>query len=335
MYILLIMYSTTIIVIFLSFGSLHTDATTDELCNVEKCPSVNIKVGIYPYIPDIDEDNLQGLMKFVKDEFEARNPDISLTISNNWDPYDVDEVVKYFDPNSEDRFDVLEIDTILLGEIVEKEILQPLQLENYGPSIDNYFKIGLEAVNYKGSTFAVPTLHCASFLMELVSNTVENHENLFCTLEKGEYNVTNLMQALVLGKLLGIFNGASPLIGDFRGSWTLPSFYLDAYIDKHGKESVQEGVNSQIDESNVLFEMKSFMHFDRGADGTNKGISNKYDSAGERNADICKSDHILLYGYSEWLSQVLSDRNVQEKEYTCHLYYISTSWSKKQSPYIH
>ena len=79
---------------------------------------------------------------------------------------------------------------------------------------------------------------------------------------------------------------------------------MDAYIDKHGKYSVQEG----IDEPDVLDAMTWFIKLDEDTDGGNKGTSDQYDNASKRNSDIAKSDHVMLYGYSEWLSQVMSDK---------------------------
>lgn len=41
---------------------------------------IDLKVGIYPWIPDLDKDGLKGLKEFVKHEFEAEHPHISNSI---------------------------------------------------------------------------------------------------------------------------------------------------------------------------------------------------------------------------------------------------------------
>ena len=60
--------------------------------------------------------------------------------------------------------------------------------------------------------------------------------------------------------------------------------------------------------------MKWFMKLDEGTDGTNKGTSDEYNGATERDSDIAKSDHIMMYGYSEWLSQVMSDKMCKKEK---------------------
>ena len=276
---------------------------------------IDLKVGIYPWIPDLDKDGLKGLKEFVKHEFEAEHPHISLTVSTDWDPYNVNDVAnKYLSPSSSpsgSSFDVLEIDTILLGEVADHGTLQHLNLEKY-ISPGKFFGAGLDAVTYNGHCCAVPTLHCANFLIELISGDAEVQEEILCSLETGNHNLGDLKE--VVKKYHKLFSGVSPLVGDFRGKWTLPCFYLDAFIDKHGADSVQEGVDAPIDEPDVLDNMKWFMKLDEGTDGTNKGTSDEYDGATERDTDIAKSDHIMMYGYSEWLSQVMSDKMCKKKK---------------------
>ena len=273
---------------------------------------IDLKVGIFPRIPDLDRDSLKGLREFVKCEFEAEHPDISLTISTDWDPYDTDKVSKTYLSPSETSFDILEIDTVLLGEVAEQDILQYLQPEKYNLRED-YFDIGIDAVTYNGYCYGIPTLHCANFLIELISDEAEGHERILRSLEtQRDHDFKNIKE--IVEKYNKLFSGVSPLVGYFRGKWALPCFYLDAFIDKHGAESVQKGVYSLIDdEPDVLDAMKWLMKLDEGADGINKGISEKYASPDERNSDIAISDHILLYGYSEWLSQIMSDKMCKKR----------------------
>ena len=263
-----------------------------------------LKVGIYPWIPDLGNDNLQGLKDFVKTEFERENPDVTVTVSTNWDPYNVDAVGNNLSSKA-DSFDILEIDTVLLGEVADLGVLQKLDPDKYKLQED-FLGVGLNAVCYKDNYFAVPTLHCANFLIELMAGDVDPKEEILCSLEKGNHSLVELQD--VVRSYHKLFKGVSPVIGDFHGKWTLPCFYLDAYIDKHGKDSVQEGIDAPIDEPDVLDAMRWFIKLDEDTDGGNKGAEGSYDSASQRNSDIAKSDHVMLYGYSEWLSQVMSDK---------------------------
>ena len=54
--------------------------------------------------------------------------------------------------------------------------------------------------------------------------------------------------------------------------------------------------------------MKGFIELGEHTDGSNKSAEGCYGSDCMRVSDIAKSDHVMLYGYSEWLSQVLLDK---------------------------
>ena len=193
---------------------------------------ITLKVGIYPYVPDLGKDNLQGLKNFVTCKFEERHPDIKLTVSTDWSPYDADKMAKDISDKQE-SFDVLEMDTILLGEVVQKGVVQPLDLHHY-KMYNDLFPVGLDAVQYEGEYYALPTLHCANFLFELITEDVPQSEReILCSLERGDHSLGDLKEVV---KRYHELKGVSPLIGDFRGKWTLSTMYLDAYVDVHGKK---------------------------------------------------------------------------------------------------
>ena len=256
----------------------------------------HLKVGIYPYIPDLGNDELQGLKDFVKREFEAKHSDITVTAFTNWVPYEVDGVVNNLSSKT-NSFDILEIDTILLGEVVDSGVLQKLDPDKYKLR-ENYLDVALNAVCYKDNYYAVPTLHCANFLIELIDRDVDSKEKTLRPLVTAGNHTLEELKGIVQHLRV------SPLIGNFRGKWTLPCFYLNAYIDKHGKDSVQDGIEAPIDETDVLDAMKWFIKLDEDRDGSNKGAEGCYKSDSTQISDIALSDHVMFYGYSEFLSQV-------------------------------
>lgn len=272
---------------------------------------VQLKVGIYPWIPDLGKDRLKGLKDLIKFDFEAAHPDVAVSVSTAWDPYDVDSVASNLSAEA-DAYDVLEIDTILLGDVAEKGVLQKLDPDKYGLHED-FLEVGLDAVSYQGAYVAIPTLHCANFLVELISGDAEPEKEILCSLETGDHSLGDLKD--VVHRYHKLFKGVSPLVGDFRGKWTLPLIYLDAYIDKYGKDSTDGGIDAPIDDPDVLNAMKWLVKLDEDTDdGTNKGARDENDTPGQRQSDISQSDHIMMYGYSEWLSQVMSDKMCQDKQ---------------------
>ena len=273
---------------------------------------LHLKVGIYPYIPDLNRDQLKGLRRFVKQEFEKQYPCIDLNVTTDWNPYSVEKVAGYLTSHA-DSFDVLEMDTILLGEVVDEGVVQQLDLARY--DLNNVlFPAALDAVTYKRNCYGVPTLHCANFLMELmVSDVPPSETEICCPLEKGEHSVEDLKK--MIHRYHGVFEGVSPLVGNFRGKWELPLLFMDAYIDKYGKDSADEAVDALIDlpdNTDVLENIKWFMGLGDSLDGTNKGESGEY-SDGPPVKDIVESDHIMMYGFSEWLSQIKADKLAKKK----------------------
>ena len=144
-------------------------------------------------------------------------------------------------------------------------------------------------------------MHCANFLIELIAGDVDTHKEILRPLNKSANHTLGDFKALVQRHRV-------KLIGDFRGKWTLPYFYLNVYIDKHGKDRVQEGVDAPNDESDILDAMKGFIELGEHTDGSNKSAEGCYGSDSMRVSDITKSDHVMLYDYSEWLSQVMLEK---------------------------
>ncbi len=273
---------------------------------------VGLKVGMYPYIPDLNRDNLKSLQEMIKNDFEKENPDVQLTIVTNWDPYDVDNVAGNLSSAS-DSFDILEIDTIVLGEVVDKGVVHPIDFSKL--DLDGvFFPAAVDGVTYRGKQYAVPTLNCGNVLMELVSGDVPpSQSDLLCSLEKGVHSEQDLKK--IVRRCHEDFKGVSKLVGNFRGKWDLPLMFVDAYVDTYGRDEVDEAVDAPIDSAKsrkVLKNMKWFMDLDDAPDGSNKGEDGDYKDGPPVN-DIADSDNIMMYGYSEWLSQVMASKMTQKK----------------------
>ena len=276
---------------------------------------VNLKVGIYPYIPDLNKDKLMGLKKLIKQDFEKENPGMQLTLVSDWDPYSVESVASKLTSKPE-SFDILEIDTILLGEVVDKGLVQRLDLAKLG--FENvFFPAAKDGVTYRGNCYGVPTLSCGNVLMELISGDLPPSESeVLCSLEKGIHSERDLKS--VVRRYHSLFKGISPLVGNFRGKWDLPLMFVDAFVDQHGKSTADEAVDAPIDSpdnADIIKNMKWFMDLDDATDGngSNKGEDGDYKD-GPPTEDIGNSDHIMMYGYSEWLSQVMANK-LCKKEY--------------------
>ena len=248
--------------------------------------SVPLRVAIYPYIPDLAGDSFKSLTDFITEEYKKISPGVDIDITCDWDPYNLDKMNSTY--LKLDGFDVLEVDTIILGEFVENL----LALDGIFPvNGDIFLPSAVDSVKIKETLYGVPTLQCASFLTEL----------------KAQESPPILEDWTSYNKMDHVMKGAGVrLFGDFCGSYTLPLFYLDAYIDKYGPVNLQNGIESNpADDPKLMANMSSFMSYGTADNGSNPTTDGTYhrDSKQMIN-DIADSDHAFVYGYSELLAQV-------------------------------
>jgi thiamine pyridinylase len=106
----------------------------------------------------------------------------------------------------------MEIDTQLLGDLVLAGVITP-----FSPAgTDNLFDVGMRAVTFEGQVYGVPHLLCGHFLFARDPSLLEGQG-----------------QSGLLQKLASDGDDGVDLVGDFEGSWTLPSLYLDAWMDRN------------------------------------------------------------------------------------------------------
>ena len=294
---------------------LHISLTSAEIntknygsmANKREC----LRVAIFPYIPDLRGDSLQSLVEMTKREFEKLHPEIDLEVIG--DPkllqvYNMDYLEKECFTDSENAFDIMEVDTVLLRELVDRKCLQPLDPDQFKVNTDRLFDAGVTSVQYKDRCYGVPTLQCASFLMELACHKPLLHPN--STYDELHQSLSTRTEPKPHSKS----ERHILLAGDFRGSWTLPMFYLTAYVDRHGQESLGKSVDAPVEETD-LPEMEWLMGLGERSDGSNPDVDGTFhDKQSEMIAEVVQSEHILMYGYSEMLGDAKKCAGVVSKE---------------------
>ena len=260
-----------------------------------------LRVAIFPYIPDLAGDKLAGLKRFIADEFKKVSGE-SIEVETAADPYDLIKLKSTYLTDDRDAYDVMEVDTILLGELVKTGRLQALE-DHFTVTEDVFTPSAVHSVRYsphfKTHLYGVPTLNCASFLMELADEDYTPQKPLL----KDWSSFDQLKEALDQAQGSG---HRVLLAGDFRGSWGLPMFYLDAYVDKHGEESLYQGINSPVDDPELIEELKKFTDFGQLPGGRNPDTDGEF----HENHDllikeVADSKHILMYAYSENMGEAL------------------------------
>ena len=276
--------------------------------------SEQLRVSIYP-IPDLAGDDLAGLTRFIADEFKKEHG-VSIKVEATAKLYDLDKLRSDYLSDGEDAYDVMEVDTVLLGELAKSGHLQPLE-DHFTVKEDIFASSAVCSVNLEEHLYGVPTLQCATFLMELAD---VNYSPRSPILEEWK-SFDELKKALDRAE------HESPrrilLAGDFRGSWGLPMFYLDAYVDKHGKESVYDGIEGPIDDKKLLEQMKMFIDYGKLPSGQNPGIDGEFhEHPDQLIKEVIDSQHILMYAYSENLGVALQ-KAAETKANKCALRIIS------------
>lgn len=179
---------------------------------------------LFPYIPDSADDNFTSLISTLESWFEAAHPEIDLqiTIDPNMNLYDLKPggTVNTLLGTGSGSANVVELDTVLLGDLVQLGWVDPLPF-----SIDDLdlFPASVASATVNSQVYGVPTYLCGNY----VYSWAEGIENV----DTGQGLIDFLSQSPD--------PSATALVGNFKGSWTLPSLYVDAWADTHTNDPSQ------------------------------------------------------------------------------------------------
>lgn len=258
---------------------------------------VPLKAAIFEYIPGYEKDKLQLLRSEIEKRFEQEHQDIDLQLaplSNRDNLYDFDEVKGWLTRDNNEYFNVLEVDSLLLGDLAEVGAIQPL------PSIDtsDQFPVGVKASQYKGKMFGIPHLLCSYFLFSFEPALIRG---------SGQKKILHLLRS--------DNDDAIDLVGEFNGSWGLPAMYLDAWLDRHKggdpRFAFQQAL-SRLDGPTVA-DLKNMIKLCENK-GKNICFSGDYEDSGGSNyfIEMLSFRHAnAMIGYSERLHII---RKIAKKE---------------------
>ena len=203
--------------------------------------ATDLKVGLYNAIPDLGNDGLKSYKNMIQDGFAEEsdgNNVEAITDPSQYSPYGPLE--EYL---TADNFDLIEIDTATLGQLVVKKLV--LDLSYRLPALpDDTLPAAVDAVLMNGGVYAYPTLVCGNFLMGLTPPGSDD----VCPLREARKNYEDFHERTETCKNSIVANPDSHYhrilggkMNDADG-WYLPFLYLDGYIDVHGKCSVEKAV---------------------------------------------------------------------------------------------
>lgn len=244
-----------------------------------------LRVAMFPYLPSLGK---QGeLARRIEQDFETLHPDVDLELQldpglNYYDPFLVAGWLKSrtSDGRPKQPFDLVEIDTVLLGTLVDMEAVSEWPNE---PA--NLIRTAYEAACLDGRQYGVPHWMCGHFIV--------TKDPVIA----GATSISELTAAMKRA------NTPHPnLVGNLAGSWNTAAIYLDAWVDSGAGTSPSSALRLPLD-STVVNELVSFASQGMNA-GANPCIDGTFDDDaqpelaakrfGAGNADA-------LFGYSERL----------------------------------
>ena len=249
-----------------------------------------LKVSLFPYLPDVARDKFKSMMQRIEQEFEHSNPDVDLVLRAMDDasnPYDLKAIQSRFTATDPNASDVIEIDTVMLGEVVKAGLIQPFPATEES---SDWLSAARAASHFNGTLYGLPHWLCGHFIISRDPAVLTVHS------------------ASDLTKFLGPNLGnVEPLSGNLLGSWNLPCLYLDAWADAHGPGGLGSAISPTLDKS--VTASLAAVASEETMDGANPGLNGKYDAAPDLAAiNFAQGKAKALIGYSERLNVVLKNR---------------------------
>jgi len=240
---------------------------------------------LFPYIPDAAHDHFKALTLALTQQFEAANPmiPVRITIAPDLDLYDLQpggELATLLGTGA-GSVDVVELDALLLGDLVKLHWVQPLPALAAG-----ILPAAAQAASVDNQVYGIPTYLC--------SNVVYAHDKGLARVGDGP----------ALLEFLTSLGPATPLVGDYSGSWTLPSLYLDAWADTQGAGGLGGAYLPPVDASTL----SSFRPLVRScaSGGTNPCLNGTYAHGTGAETAFATGRANGFVGYTERLFYILS-----------------------------
>lgn len=252
-----------------------------------------LKVALYPWLPDAD-----SFMKWIEKDFEEKHSDVDLVVR----PVAMANDVAYGDLayefekttdalKNEDSLDfqhLVEIDTVILGKLIENQAIQPFGVES-GVS---FLPAAIEAVTSEDTVYGVPHWTCGYFVIS---------------------RLEEVRQARNLSQLLSILDAAGTsavdLVGDLDGSWDSNLIYLDAIEDSFPEARWADFLDSN--HANNGLDPSVMQGFERIGAACSAGGSNNCSGDGDYVEMFASNGADALIGYSERLNKILTDEAVR------------------------
>ena len=242
-----------------------------------------LRVLLFPYIPQCQTgDAFVHMQTRMEREFRQQTGHcLSVTIADpQFALYEPETLASYL-RGPDAPFDVVEIDTVILGELVDLGVLRSWS----EVEVSRYFPTAIAASQVAGRPYGIPHLMCSEFV-------ISRNKDI---LSAGS-------AAALAAALAAVPTRNRRLSGDAAGSWTLPGLYLDAWNDTFPEQPVQI---SKSAEKSVVASLGSVLAHCGG--NPNRCLENGgiYDDTTKAAEELGKGETAAMFSYSEQLHYVL------------------------------
>ncbi|CAF2399700.1 unnamed protein product [Rotaria sp. Silwood2] len=187
-----------------------------------------LSVAPFPYMPDLWNSNNNHLLQFIQNEFNAAHPGIYLILrpmNTQEDFYNLTFLEDFLTAN-DSGYDIVEIDTVVLGDLVAAGLITPQTypiLPDQIPS--DWHPAAGAAVQINQAVYAFPHLMCAYFLFTH-GNPADKRE--FLSLEELERYLNN---SYYVYNIPNLTYGPHRLVGNLNSSWDISAIWIDSQRD--------------------------------------------------------------------------------------------------------
>ncbi|UJR09843.1 hypothetical protein I4U23_014068 [Adineta vaga] len=289
-------FATIIFLLFLSTANtldvkIDSNSNTVPATQNVKLDGIVLKVAMYPYLPDSGNDKFANLLRFIQEEFKKIEPNVTLQLRpliSDADFYSLTTLTSWLSSTG-NEYDVVEIDTVILGEVVSAGLIAP-QFSIFDIPSD-WHPAAASAVQMNQAVYGYPHLMCGYFLF---------------TRDEQVAKVTSL------GELADVVNrnvsATYRLIGNLNSSWELPALWINSYLNSNHSDSNVGAFALHAYRSEWFEPMRKLAQLCERVEGENDCMNGLFkDNTTMTSILFARKQTMTMFGYSERLFHILKN----------------------------
>lgn len=214
--------------------------------------TVNLRIGLYNYIPDLADDQLQSYANYIKAKWDALGTGTTIQLIVNSSVYDPYGDFNTYLGTGAGSFDIIETDMVRSSELIGKVVEIQAGAASDQINVTRFVQANVDAVKHNNAYLGFPTLSCGNFIIQTVLSGQTG-----VSLDGKDYKT--FIQSADRAQRKMVHNGPcgstrpknkrARLLGgkiDSSSGWYLPFMYLSSVADILGPASVQAEIKNVL-----------------------------------------------------------------------------------------